>query len=91
MSNNNALPLKNSAVLTIAHIIKAVMLSAAEAEIGTLYINCQEAMTARHKPEYFDHMQPPTPMQTNNTTALNVINNNEMKKRKAMDMKYHWL
>ncbi len=30
-------------------------------------------------------------MQTDNTTALGVVNNNVMKKVKAMDMKYHWL
>ena len=33
----------------------------------------------------------PTPMQTDNTTALGVVNNNIMKKLKSMDMKYHWL
>jgi hypothetical protein len=30
-------------------------------------------------------------MQTDNTTALGVVNNNVMKELKAMDMKYHWL
>jgi hypothetical protein len=90
MSNNNALPPNYGAVLTIAQI-KAVMLSAAEAEIGALYINCREAIPTRHTLEYLGHIQPPTPMQTNNTTALSIINNNEMKKLKAMDMKYHWL
>jgi hypothetical protein len=30
-------------------------------------------------------------MQTYNTTALGVVNNNIMKKIKSMDMKYHWL
>jgi hypothetical protein len=30
-------------------------------------------------------------MQTDNTTALGVVNNNIMKKLKAMDMKYNWL
>jgi hypothetical protein len=38
MSNNDALPPNIGAVLTIAQIIMAVMLSAAEAEIGTPYI-----------------------------------------------------
>ena len=30
-------------------------------------------------------------MQTNNTTALGVVNKNFMKKLKSMDLKYHWL
>jgi hypothetical protein len=62
--------------MTIAQIIKAVMLSVAEAEIGALYINCREAIPAHHTLEYLGHTQPPTPMQTNNTTALSIVNNN---------------
>jgi hypothetical protein len=81
MSNNNALPPNNGAVLTIAQIIKAIMLSAAEAEIGTLYINCREAIPACLTLEYLGHTQPPIPMRTNNTTALNIVNNNVMKKQ----------
>jgi hypothetical protein len=46
MSNNNAIPRNNRAILTISQIIKAVMSSAAEAEIGALYINCKEAIPA---------------------------------------------
>jgi hypothetical protein len=91
MSTDMAQSPNNGAVLTIAQIIKAVMTSAAEAEIGALYINCREAVPARHTLEYMGHPQPPTPMQTDNTTALGVVNNNVMKKLKAMDMKYHWL
>ena len=38
------------------------------------------------------HKQPPTPMQTNNTTALGVVTNTIVSKRlKFMDMKLHWL
>jgi hypothetical protein len=89
MSNNDTLPPNNGAVLTIAQIIKAVMSSAAEAGIGTLYINCQEAIPTCHTLEFLGHTQTPTPMQTDNTTALKVVNNNIMKKLKAIDMKYH--
>jgi hypothetical protein len=67
------------------------MSSAAEAEIGALYINCKEAIPAQHTLEYLGHEQPPTPMQTDNITALGVVNNNVMKKLKSMDMKYNWL
>jgi hypothetical protein len=44
MSNNNSIPSNNGAILTILQIIKAVMSSTAEAEIGALYINCREAI-----------------------------------------------
>ena len=39
MSNNMDLPHNNGAVFTIAKIIKAVMSSVAEAELGVLFIN----------------------------------------------------
>ena len=85
-------PDNNGAVLTVAKIIKAVMSSAAEAELGALYINCREAIPARHQLEEMGHPQPPTPIQTDNTTALGVINNTIQPKRtKAMDMRFHWL
>jgi hypothetical protein len=80
MSNDNIRPHNNGAVLT--QIIKAVMSSAAEAEIGALYINCREAIPACHTLEFLGHPQPPTPIQTNNTTALGVVNNNVMKNSK---------
>ncbi len=46
MSNNDAIPSNNGAILTISQIIKEVMSSAAEAEIGALYINCRGAIPA---------------------------------------------
>jgi hypothetical protein len=46
---------------------------------------------ACHTLEFLGHPQPPTPIQTNNTMALGIVNNNVMKKLKAMDMKYYWL
>jgi hypothetical protein len=91
MSKNVETPPNNGAVFTILQIIKAVMSLVAEAKIGALYINCREAVPARHVLEFMGHKQPPTPMQTDNTTALGVVNKNAMKKLKLMDMKYHWL
>ena len=41
MSNINKIPSNNGTVLTISQIIKVVMSSAADAEIGALYINCR--------------------------------------------------
>ncbi len=91
MSSNTPHPHNNSVVLTIAQIIKAVISLAADAEIGALYINCWKVVPARHTLEFLRHPQPPTPIQTDNTMALGVVNNNVMKKLKAMDMKYNWL
>jgi len=49
------------------------MSSAAEAEIGALYINSREAVPQRHLLEEMGHPQPPTPIQIDNTTALGVV------------------
>jgi hypothetical protein len=68
------------------------MSSAAEAELGALYINAHEVIPMRHLLEEMGHKQPPTPMQTDNSTAHGVVTNNIQPRRtKAMDMRFHWL
>jgi hypothetical protein len=92
LSSDTADPENNGAVLNLAQLIKAVMSSAAEAELGALYINAREAIPQRQVLEEMGHKQPPTPMQTDNSTALGVVNNNIQPRRtKAMDMRFHWL
>jgi hypothetical protein len=91
LSENDQFPQNNGAIITISQIIKAVMSSAAEAELGALFINSQEAVPQRQLLEEMGHPQPPTPMQIDNTTALGVVQNNVLKKLKAMDMRFHWL
>jgi hypothetical protein len=91
MSSNAELRPYNGNVSTILQIIIALMSLAAEAEVGALFINCCEAVPARHVLKFLGHPQLPTPMQTDNTTALEVVNQNVMKKMKSMDIKYHWL
>ena len=73
-------------------IIKAVMLSAAEAELGALFLNTKEAVIIRQILTEMGHPQPRTPIQTDNTTAEAVVNNRMQPKRlKSMDMRIHWL
>ena len=63
----------NRALLNIAQVIKNVMSSAAEAEIGALLINSRQAIPSRTTLEETAHAQPPTPIQTDNTTALDFV------------------
>jgi hypothetical protein len=68
------------------------MSSAAEAELGALFISAKEAVYLRQILEEMGHTQPKTPIQTANTTAEGVINNKIQPKRtQAMDMRFHWL
>ena len=92
MPKITALPTNNGAVFTIYKIIKAVMSSAAEAELGALFINSKEAIPERQPLEEMGHRQPQTPTKTDNTTAHGVVTNNIASKRlKSMDTRIHWL
>ena len=65
---------------------------AAEVELRALYIVAQEAMYIHMILEELGHPQPPTSIQTDNSTAEGVVNNKVQPKRtKAMDMRFHWL
>ena len=73
-------------------IIKAVMSSAAEAELGAIFINCKEAIPARQELEEMGHKHTPKSMQSDNTTAQGVFTNRiSSKSLKSMDMRLHWL
>ena len=75
MSKDTEVPPNNGAVHTVAKIIKAVMSSAAEAELGGLYFNAREAVPIRKTLEELGHKQPKTPIQTDNSTAMGVVSN----------------
>jgi hypothetical protein len=60
--------------MTNATIIKMVMLSAAELELGALFLNAKEGVYLRQILTKIGHPQPHTPTQTGNTTAEGVIN-----------------
>ena len=92
MARDITKPENNGAMHTVTQIIKTVMSSAAEAEIGALFINCCKATPAWHLIEAMGHCQPPTPIQTDNSTALGVVTNRiQPTWTKAMDMRFHWL
>jgi hypothetical protein len=92
LSENVASPSNNGAIYNEASIIKAVMPSAAEAEIGALYTNARKGVEEQNILRVMGHPQPPTPVQTDNSTAEGIINLRVQPKRtKAMDMRFHWL
>ncbi len=70
LSSDTEDPINNGAVLNIPQLIKAVMFSTAEAELGALYINAREAVPQCQTLAEMGHKQPPTPMQTDNSTSL---------------------
>jgi hypothetical protein len=52
----------NGAILIISKVLKHVMSSAAEAEIGAVFINAKKGAVLRTTLEELGHKQPPTPM-----------------------------
>jgi hypothetical protein len=92
LSDKQPFPPNNRAILTVSEIIKAVMSSAAEAELSALYDNSCKGVEMLNMLEELGHRQPPTPIQTDNSTAESIINSHVQPKRtKAMDMHFHWL
>jgi hypothetical protein len=68
------------------------MASAAESEVGACFHNAQSGATLRVTLIELGHTQPPTSMQTDNSTVYGIVNETIKQKRsKAMDMRYHWL
>jgi hypothetical protein len=91
-NNKNDKKLTNGAILTVSKVLKHVMSSAAEAEIGAVFINAKEGAVLRTTLEELGHKQPPTPMETDNITATGYSNGTIKQKRtKAMDMRFYWI
>jgi hypothetical protein len=68
------------------------MSSAAEAEIGAVFINAKEGAVLRATLEELGHQKTPTPMETDNTTATGYSNGTIKQKRtKALDTLLYWI
>jgi hypothetical protein len=84
--------LTNGAILIISKVLKKVMSSATEAEIGAVFINAKEGSILRTTLEELGHPQPPTPMETDNTSATGYSSGTiEQKRTKAMDVCFYWI
>ena len=86
-------PIKlNGAILTQSTILKCVAASAAEAELGALFLNAMDAKILRLTLAEMGHPQPPTPIHVDNSTAVGIVNNTIKRQRsRAMNMRYFWL
>jgi hypothetical protein len=85
-STNTDKKLTNGAILIISKVLKHVVSSAAEAEIGAVFINAKEGAVLRTTFEELGHKQPPTPMETEYSNGTI-----KQKLTKAMDMRFYWI
>ena len=66
----------NGAILVLCQVLKLVAASAAEAELGALFLNAKEAKVIRITLEELGHPQPKTPISIDNTTTVGIVNSN---------------
>jgi hypothetical protein len=82
----------NGAVHILCHIMREVLSSAAEAELGDLFHNGKEACPLRIALEELGHPHPATPMATDNNTASGIATDTVKQQRsKAIDMRFYWI
>ena len=82
----------NGNIAITCAILKLVAASAAEAELGALFLNTQEAKVIRLILQELGHPQPPTPIHIDNTTAVGIVNSTIKRQRsRSMEMRYFWL
>ena len=82
----------NGAIHVLCVLLKFVAASAAEAELGALFLNAKEARIIRLTLQELGHPQPPTPIHIDNSTAVGIVNNTvKRQKSRSMEMRYFWL
>ena len=86
-------PIKlNGAIAILCTILRFVAASAAEAELGALFLNAKEARIMRLTLHELGHPQPPTPVHIDNSTTVGIVNNTvKRQKSRSMEMRYFWL
>jgi hypothetical protein len=87
------LPIKlNGAIHVISTILKFVAASAAEAELGALFVNAKEGRIIRLILQELGHPQPPTPIHCDNSTPAGIANNPvKCQCSRSMEMRYFWI
>jgi len=67
-------PPDNGPVHILCQIMKQVVSSAAKAKLGVLFLNAQAVCPIQTALDELDHLQPATPLQTDNSMASGIAN-----------------
>ena len=82
----------NSNIAFTCAILKLVASSAAEVELGALFLNTKEARIVRLTLAELGHPQTQTPIHIDNTTAVIILNNTiKRQQSRTMEMRSFWL
>ena len=89
--NGHPIKLNGNIAVTCA-ILKLVAASAAEAELGALFLNTQEARIIRLTLMEMGYPQPSTPIHIDNSKCVGIVNGTIKRQRsRAMENRYFWL
>ena len=89
---DNYTPLLNGIIHGVCKILCNIMSSVAEAKLGALFLNAEEAVPIRTTLIEMNWPQPPTPIQVDNSTAVVIANQTiKQKMSKAMYMRFYWV
>jgi hypothetical protein len=92
LSENEPFPCFNGAILSIAQIIKFVMVSATKSELAAIFVMAREMIPYQQTLISMGWPQPKSPIQTDNSTTAGVTNKTIVPRRaKMMDMHFWWL
>jgi hypothetical protein len=64
----------NGSILNVAAVIKDVVASVAESEVGACFHNAQSGAPLIVTLTELGHKQPPTPLRTDSSTAFGILN-----------------
>jgi hypothetical protein len=82
----------NDAIKVFCQMMPKVLSSDAKAELGTLFHNSKEAYPLQTALNKIRHLQAPTPLITNNSTAARIANNTVKQScSKAINMRFYWI
>ena len=90
-SKYNPIPL-NGAIYVHSGILKFVVASEAESELGDLFLNMKEVKILQTILEELGHTQPPTPIHCDNFTSVGIANDTVKNQRsRSMEMRFFWI
>ncbi len=85
-------PVDNGPINVLYQIMCPVLASAAKAKLGALFLNAKHACPQHIALQELGHDQPTTPIQTDNTTATGIANDNiKQKWSKSINMHFYWI
>ena len=91
-TNIRTTTIPNGPILTKCQTIRTIMASTTKAETGAIFLNGQQAVPIHTTLIEMGHAQPPTAINSDNTTSHGILTGNMHRKvSKSFDMRFNWM